>query len=53
MGVPGEILVCSGSLLPVLLFFFNYDTNQTSLPLNAKFSAIYYPIELKIGMYAK
>ena len=27
--------------------------NQTSLPLNAKFSAIYYPIELKIGMYTK
>ena len=27
--------------------------NQTRFSLNAKFSAISYPIELKFGMYAK
>ena len=27
--------------------------NQTSLPLNAKYSAISYPIKLKFGMYDK
>ena len=27
--------------------------NQTRFPLNTKFSAISYPIELKFGMYAK
>ena len=29
------------------------NPNQTSLPLNAKFSAISYPVELKFGIYAK
>ena len=30
-----------------------FKPNQTSLPLNTKFSAISYSIDLKFGMYAK